>query len=221
MSGLIVSGARVEVPGVEVVTWLDDPRRAPLVTDGKPRDAARVTGIVLHTSRGRRGVVQPGSRPSDRAELLARYQARTERQVSWHLTIDTDGTVLQQADAALWMAWHATHANGWSVGIECVQHPDTGDLWQVQADACVAIVEALCSALRIPRKTYVGADGRPYAGIVREHQEASEGGHQRPFAGVLGHRALTTNRGVGDPGDGLFAVLLAHDFEGVPVVELV
>lgn len=217
-AGLVVSGARVEVPSVvDLVTWLDDPTRAPPITDGRTRDASRVTGIVLHTSRGVRGVVQPGSRPSRRAELLALYQSRTEREVSWHLTIDTDGTVLQQADVGTWMAWHAGHANGWSVGIECVQHPDSGDLWQVQVDACVAVVEALCAALRIARRTPVGPDGRPWPALIAEHREASEGGRQRPFAGVLGHRALTTNRGPGDPGDSLFAALLAAGFEGVPV----
>lgn len=218
MTGLVVAGRRVEVPGVaDLVTYLDDPHRAPRVTDGKPRDGSHVTGIVLHTSRGRRGTVRPGAFPSTRAELLALYQSRTTRAVSWHATVDTDGTTIQQADAALWMCWHAGHANGWSIGIELVQQPDTGDLWEVQIAACVAVVEALCVALSIPRRTPVTADGRPHAGLIHEHQEASEGGLQRPFAGVLGHRALTRNRGPGDPGDAIFEALLAAGFEGVTV----
>ncbi len=216
-AGLIVAGARVPVEVPELLTYLDDPHVAPRVTDGKPRTADRVTGIVLHTSRGVRGHVRPGALPSSRAELLALYQSRTTRDVSWHITIDTDGTVIQQADAALWMCWHASHANGWSVGIECVQQPGSGDLYEVQVKALVAVVEALCGALKIPRRTPVGADGRPWPGLIAEHREASEGGRQRPFAGVLGHRALTDRRGPGDPGDGVFEALLAAGFEGVTV----
>ncbi len=218
---LVIDGHRVPVPGVpDGAAWLDDPARAPLVRDGKTRDPARVTGIVLHTSRGVPGVVRPGSRPSNRAELLARYQANTERDVSWHLTIDTDGAVIQSCDTASWMAWHAGHANGWSVGIECAQHPDTSDLWQVQVASLVAVVEVLCRELRIPRRVPVGADGRPFAGVVRAWQEASEGGRQEPWAGVLGHRNLTTHRGPGDPGDALFEALLAAGFEAVPVAAI-
>lgn len=215
---LIVAGQRIPVPGiVDGATWLDDRHRAPPVTDGKPRTADRVTGIVIHTSRGVRGHVRPGALPSSRAELLALYQSRTTRAVSWHITIDTDGTTIQQADAALWMCWHASHANGWSVGIECVQQPDSGDLYEAQVAALVAVVEALCRALKIPRRTPVGADGKPWPGLIAEHREASEGGRQQPFAGVLGHRALTDHRGPGDPGDDVFAALLAAGFEGVTV----
>jgi len=214
---IIVAGGLTPVEAPEVITYLSDPHVAPRVTDGKQRTREKVTGIVLHTSRGVRGHVRPGAFPSKRAELLALYQSRTTRDVSWHLTIDTDGTVIQQADAALWMCWHAGHANGWSVGIECVQQPDTGDLWSVQVDACVAVVEALCGALGIARRTPVGRDGKPWAGLIHEQQEASEGGLGRPFAGVLGHRALTRNRGPGDPGDVIFDALLARGFEGVTV----
>lgn len=215
---IVVARQHIPVPGVpDGATWLDDRHRAPPITDGRARDAERVTGIVIHTSRGVRGHVRPGALPSSRAELLALYQSRTTRDVSWHFTIDTDGTVIQQADAALWMCWHAGHANGWSVGIELVQQPGSGDLYEVQIASMAAIVEALCGALRIPRRTPVGADGRPWAGLIAEHREASEGGRQRPFAGVLGHRALTDHRGPGDPGDDVFAALLARGFEGVTV----
>jgi hypothetical protein len=215
---LVIGGKRVPVPGItDGATWLDDPARAPRVTDGKPRDASKVRGIVLHTSRGVRGSVREGARPSSRAETLALYQARTEREVSWHLTVDTDGTVLQQADAALWTAWHASHANGWTVGIECVQQPDSGDLYRVQVVALVAVVEALCGALAIPRRVPVDAHLRPLAGPVRAWQSAGEGGRGEKWPGVLGHRNLTKNRGAGDPGDGVFEALLAAGFEAAVV----
>lgn len=214
---IIIAGGLTPLEAPEVITYLSDPHAAPRVTDGKARAREKVCGIVLHTSRGVRGRVRPGALPSKRAELLALYQARTTRDVSWHFTVDSDGTVIQQADAALWMCWHASHANGWSIGIECVQQPDSGDLYEVQVETCANLVEVLCAALAIKRRTPVGANGKPWPGLIAEHREASEGGRQQPFMGVLGHRALTSNRGPGDPGDAVFEALLARGFEGVVV----
>lgn len=215
MSALVIDGKRVAVPGVtDLATWLDDPKRAPPCTDGRPR-RGKVTAVVVHTSRAARGVVRPGARASVRAELLARYQTRTERNVSWHLTIDTDGTVLQQADLVRWTAWHAGHANEWTVGIEMVQHQDTGDLWQVQIDATVAVVGTICDALSIPRRIPVDASGAPRKGQVRAWQPKSEGGRAETWAGVLGHHHLTTNKPDGDPGADIFRALLAAGFDGV------
>lgn len=212
--GLIIDGARVPVPGVRVCTWRDDPKRAPRVTDGATRTVKPVA-IVLHTSRGVRGVVRDGARASTRAETLALYQTRTAREVSWCATVDTDGDVLQQCDAATWTCWHAGHANRWTVGIEMVQHPDTGDLWRAQVDATVAVVRVLCDTLGIPRRVPVGADGRPVVGVVPSWQSAAKGGAATRWPGVIGHRHLTTDRGPGDPGDAIFEALLAAGFAGV------
>ena len=76
--GLIIDGKRVPVPGVRVVTW-EDEARVPRVAKGERRDASDVTAVVLHTSRGKVGRVVPGSRQSDKALRLARYQARGKR----------------------------------------------------------------------------------------------------------------------------------------------
>lgn len=216
-AGLIVGGVRVPVAGVSVVTWQDDPKRAPKVTDGRARTAAP-TAIVLHTSRGARGTVRPGSRPSTIEDKLALYQARTTRQVSWHITTASDGDVLQQADARDWTCWHAGHANGWTVGIEMAQHADTGDLWQVQVDATVAVVEALCGALAIPKRVPVTAAGDPFSGVVKTWQSVAAGGKAERWGGVIGHRNVTADRGPGDPGDGVFSALLAAGFAGAVVM---
>jgi len=213
---VIVGGKTHDVPGVELVTWADDPRRAPLVTDGRTRLRAP-TAIVLHTSRGAVGGVREGSRASTQAERLARYQASTARDVSWHLTVDTDGTVLQQCDLSSWMAWHASSANGWTIGIECVQHPDSGDLWTVQLDALVRVCDSVCSVLQIPRTVPVDASGRPHSGVVRAWQERSEGGRGERFSGLVGHRNLTRQRGPGDPGDAVFESLLRAGYSGALV----
>lgn len=212
--GLIINGARVPVPGVRIVSWLDDPKRAPHCTDGKPRPAGNVSAVVLHTSRGRRGVIREGSRRSDKAERLARYQTRTDRDVSWHLTVAADGEVFQQADLATFMCWQASHANGWTWGVECAQDADTPDLTRAQVDALVAVVAAACDAMGIPRRVPVNADGRPVAGVVKAWQSRKQGGDQKAARGVIGHRNLTTSRGPGDPGDPIFEALLAAGFVG-------
>lgn len=216
--GLVINSRRVVVPGVNVVTWLDDAKSAPKITDGRPRGTP-TTAVVLHTSRGKRGNVQPGSKPSTRAELLARYQARTERQVSWHLTIDTDGDTFQQEDLSAWMAWHVEEANGHTVGIELVQHPDSGDLWQVQLDACVQVVTAICDTLSIPKRVPTDGEGAPWSKPVPAWVMRKYHGPGQKWPGVLGHRHLVpdTVRGPGDPGDAIFRALLKAGFEAYDV----
>lgn len=217
--GLIIAGRRVEVPGVNVVTWEDDAARAPKITDGHRRDPSKVLAFCLHTSKGRRCSVKPGARPSNRAELLARYQARTERDVSWHLTVDTDGDVLQQEDLATWMAWHVEEANGWTVGAELIQHEDDHSLWEVQVAAAASVVEATCAALSIPRRVLVGPDGAPWVKPVPALVMKKYRGPGQRWAGVLGHCNVVpdTVRGPGDPGPWAFAELLRRGFEAVDV----
>jgi hypothetical protein len=212
--GLIIDGRRYPVPGVRVVTYLDDPQRCPRVTKGSARLASAATAVMLHTSRGRSGVIVPGSRVSDKAAKLVRYQVRTERKASWCITIGSAGDVWQQCDAATFATWHATVANPWSVGIELAQDRDTPDLTQAQVDACVAVVRVLCEALRIPLQL-PAIGGAPVNGVVRAWQSRKQGGDARAVSGVLGHRNVTTSRGKGDPGDGIFRALLAAGFAGV------
>lgn len=212
-AGLVVFGRRVPVAGVEVVTWLDDPHRAPHVAQGSVR-ADRPTAIVVHTSRGRRGGIVE-ARVSDKADKLARYQARASTHVSWHITIGAAGEVLQQCDAGSWMAWQASHANRFTVGIEVAQDASTPDITRAQVRSLAAVVAALCDALAIPRRLPVAGAGVPLAVPVRAWQPRKQGGEQHPFAGVVGHRNLTTSRGPGDPGDPLMLALLAAGFSGV------
>ena len=223
---LIVAGVRWPVPSVEGASWLDDPKRAPPATDGVARAAHKVRALVIHTSRGASGgKLRPGGQASTLAETLARYQASTSREVSWHLTIDSDGTVLQQADLATWTTWHASHANSWTVGIELVQHPDSPDLWQAQMAALVAVCDAAAVALAIPRRLLLDAGGapllRPVRGLLspaaRSRDGALLGGRGERWAGALGHCHLVPShvRGPGDPGPLPFEALLRAGWSGL------
>lgn len=209
---LIINGQRVAVPGARITTWLDDSKRAPPITDGRSITAPP-RAFVWHTSKGIlcRAAV-PDAIPSTHAETLALYQSRTTREVSWHLTVDTDGDVLQQADPARWMCWHAGGANAWSLGAEMVQRDATGTLTAPQIRAAADVTDAVCLALAIPRRVLVGPDGAPWTRQVRDLQSTRAGGRGLTWAGVIGHVHLTTDRGPGDPGPLIFAELIARGY---------
>lgn len=205
---LVIDGQRIETPGLETISWLDD-HRVPRVTDGRRRVPQATRAIVLHTVHGKLGALSDApSVPSDRAERYARYQASTTREVSWHLTVDTDGTVVQSADVASWTCWHATSVNGWTVGVEMVQEAD-GTLYRLQLAAVVALCDLLCARLGIDRRVPARA-GVPIVGVVPRLT-----GHDGPWSGVFGHRNQTTNRGPGDPGSHVFLALMAAGYAGV------
>ena len=205
---LVIDGQRIETPGLETISWLDD-HRVPRVTDGRRRVPQATSAIVLHTVHGKLGgLSEKASVPSNRAERYARYQATTSRDVSWHLTVDTDGTVVQSADVASWTCWHATSVNGWTIGIEMVQEAD-GTLYRPQLAAVVALCDVLCAHLHIDRRV-PARNGVPIVGVVPRLT-----GHDGPWSGVFGHRHQTHNRGPGDPGDYPFLALLAAGYLGV------
>lgn len=206
---LILDGVLLTLPGVETRCYADDPA-IPQATDGSRRRKADVAGVVIHTVTAHpyQPPVLPGSRPSEHAERLARYQANTARKVSWHYTVDTDGTVVQSADVASWTCWHATAVNGWTVGIEMVQEAD-GTLYRPQLAAVVALCDVLCAHLHIDRRV-PARNGVPIVGVVPRLT-----GHDGPWSGVFGHRHQTHNRGPGDPGDYPFLALLAAGYLGV------
>ena len=210
--GLIVNGVRVPVPGVRVTTWVDDPKRAPPITDGRSITAPP-RAFVWHTSKGILcRTAAPDAIPSTHAETLALYQSRTTREVSWHATVDTDGDVLQQADPARWQCWHAGGANAWSLGAELVQRDATGTLTAPQIRAAADVTDAVCLALAIPRRVLVGPDGTPWTRQVKDLQSAKAGGRGLTWSGVIGHVHLTTDRGPGDPGPLVFAELIARGY---------
>ncbi len=210
--GLIIDGVRVPVPGVRVTTWVDDPKRAPPITDGRAI-TKRPIAFVWHTSKGILcRTAAPDAIPSTRAEDLALYQSRATREVSWHLTGDTDGDVIQQADPARWQCWHAGGANAWSLGAELVQRDATGTLTAPQIRAAADVTDAVCLALAIPRRVLVGPDGTPWTRQVKDLQSTKAGGRGVVWSGVIGHVHLTTDRGPGDPGPLIFAELIARGY---------
>lgn len=218
---LVLGGNSYPTPGRDTKSWLDDPRLphigASRRDDGEARTRDEVRSIVIHTTKGKLGPLLTSTPPrSEKAESLARYQSRTERDVSWHATVDVDGTVVQSADPDVWECWHAGRVNGSTVGVELVQLDDRA-LYAEQLDAAVWLVATLCDRYGIPHTIPVGPDGRPWAGIIPELMKAPEGDSGKSWSGVYGHRNCSRRRGAGDPGDHVFAALLAAGFAPVPL----
>lgn len=210
---LILDGQKIPTPGLETVSWLDDPK-VPQATDGNPRKMW-IRAIVIHTVKGMLGKLKPGIKPSTRAETYAKYQANTSRDVSWEYTVDTDGTIIVSNDPIKRYTWHAGAVNAFTLGIEMVQDDD-GALYEGQMEVMVKFLDVLTRELAdrghpIQRQIPMTGDGKPVRGIIPRIQDASLA---RNVVGIYGHRNQTKDRGPGDPGDHVFEYLLRAGYKG-------
>lgn len=204
---IVLGGQRFDVPGVVTVSYLDDPQRVPRTTDVNPRRVPPQM-ICAHTTSGLRGSVLQGcAASSDTAFSFARYQAVTDREVSWDFTVGRDGTVTWSNDPLVSYTWHATTVNPRSIGFEMAQDPD-GTLYACQIEAAYKVIVFLCAALSIQAQTPT-VGGVPDSGVI---PRVESGGAD--VVGIIGHRNVTTNRGPGDPGNAIFDKLLSERFAG-------
>jgi hypothetical protein len=204
---------KLDTPGLETISWLDDPK-VPRTTDTNPR-TLWIRAIVMHTVHGKVGRLLPGIKPSTRAETYAKYQANTSRNVSWDYTIDTDGTIVVSNDPIRRFTWHATDVNPYTVGIEMVQD-DNGDLYEGQIAATVKFLDFLTRTLAdynhpIQRQVPMTTAGNPVKGIIAR---ITDDAAAKSVVGIYGHRNQTSNRGPGDPGDYIFEALLKANYKG-------
>lgn len=214
---IVLDGEKIETPGLETFCFLDTEHKVPRATDGKPRRQPP-SCIVIHTVSGKTGDLIKEAPSSERAEAFARYQASTPRDVSWHFTVDVDGTIIQSCDAYAWWCWHAGHVNPWSIGIELVQESN-GDLYAPQMATLEKLVTLLCDRIRIPKSVPVDAAGSPMLHVVKSWRSFAAGGQEERFAGVLGHCNVTLAKPVGDPGVFPFVELLKAGYQGVVIPE--
>lgn len=214
---IVLGGQKIETPGLETVSWVDDPK-VPKATDTNRR-TMWIRAIVMHTVHGKVGNVRPGNAPpSTRAEVYAKYQANTSRDVSWDYTIDSDGTIVASNDPMVSYTWHATSVNPWTIGIEMVQESN-GDIWEGQIMAVVKFLDFLTHELAkrghpIQRQVPMTADGKPVRGVIPRIENASDA---KSVVGIYGHRNQTTSRGPGDPGDHIFDALLRAGYKGMNI----
>jgi hypothetical protein len=113
---------------------------------------------------------------------------------------------------------YAESSNLWSIGLEMFQRPD-GGIYQATIDATAKLCMALCDALAIPAQI----DSRSYAETPLPRMEHGAGRLRDntggpDVVGIMGHRDNTGERGRGDPGDAIYAELLAAGAEPLDFV---
>lgn len=217
--GLIIDGRRYPVPGVRIVSWLDDPR-VPKAAHGAPRSSADVLASIVHTSRGKDARITRETGSPAKGLRVARYLGRRNaRQVSAHFVVAGDGTVYQIADCGNWRTNNAGTTNNFVCGGEVSQDDDGPSLTRAQVAAFVATMHVIHDVLRIPKRIPM-IEGRHVIEDVKAWLSRKSGGEQRAFSGCAGHRNTSASRGEGDPGDPLMEALRASGFVGATPAEM-
>lgn len=219
MSGLVISGKEVEVPGLRVVNYKDDPTlRLKQGEDGVKRRAPakgkvpRVQSIGHHTTGGipggkdlRRQSIIPGAGTgTDGGRRIVDQWNRDARCAGAHLVVDHDGVAYCLADLVDEETFHATTINAVSIGIENVQGHAHAELYEDQIHASIRLTLFLTALLGIQRQI-------PSVYRRRPHMRLAAGGAD--WYGVFGHRDQSDNRGEGDPGNYLMDCLATAGFE--------
>lgn len=219
MPGLVIGGKEVEIPGVKIRNFKDDPKLALRVgrpegnNDGKTRTAP-VTLVVLHTTKGIPGgkdkrpqVIKPGMGPDTNAgERTAQFWALDPTPSGTHLVVDHNGDVFCLADLMTVCAYHAgqSDVNNRSVGIEIYQGSQA-DLYEGQLHVVLLVVNCITEFFGIQRQIPDFYRNRPVPRL--------DAGGGRDLVGVVGHRDVSDARGQGDPGDAIMQVLADGGYE--------
>lgn len=219
--GLLIAGTLAPVPGLEVIppASAGGPAWAALSAgDYRARPTTWVRQIIVHTTKGMwPQTVRAGAGPRGSAQVVADFWRGDPVHSAAQLVVDQDGSVVCLCDLAESQAYHAEGSNPWSIGIEMYQLAD-GSIYQATLDAAAVLICALTEDGRhfdVPCQIPRG----PYANQPTPRMERGTGPARRnigapTMTGVFGHRDNTSERGRGDPGDAIFALLeTAHGFE--------
>jgi len=220
---LIINGKRYGVTGYAGISFLESPSvKLMSRSDWRPRPPDKwIRGIVVHTRMGLPVYVRAGRGPNLGWDtVLAKRFSADDRQASCHIAIDADGSYACLADLRTVATYHAGHVNEITVGIEMYQGND-GSVFMSTLESCVAIVDVLTRVLGIQRQYPLEkghcqrlASPTPGASIQTKLAYKKGGGRGLDFVGVYGHRNVTNNRGLGDPGNEIFDLLKAAGYEG-------
>lgn len=208
--GIIISGKALEVPGLTIQNYKDVPKFKLKTNDGRPRPDTWVRAIVLHTTRGIPGgkvrtpqTILAGQGPNHRRdEKVSLMWSLDNRKAGAHLICDSDSSWVCTCDLARTAAYHAGTNNKVTIGIEIYQEP-TGSLYYDQLRSVVTMVDFLTRAFGIQRQVHLPYLGRPV------HRPSN--GHD--MVGVYGHRDISSRRGLGDPGEAIYDLLVDAGYE--------
>lgn len=219
MPGLIINGQVVEVEGLNIINYIDNPSLRLNIpgNNGRLRRADEtVRAITLHITGGpddkkyrdaQEDYIKPGFGPSGKAIGIINYWKKNVT-AGAHIVLDFDGTIYCVADLNKAVTYHATCVNWCTIGIEQCRGTD-GYMYEDQLQTTVKLVDALTRLFRIQRQFH-----KPYRAYKPVSRLTSKGGAGRTFYGVFGHRDQTDGRGPLDPGDPIFTRLEAAGYEG-------
>lgn len=201
MPGLLIDGAIVPVPGVNVINTSDAAWAHLSREDGTPR-MVRPNKIILHkTLADDPERVVLGLGPLGHPQRTAEAWAADPTQSGAHLVAGAE-LVACLADLVRFEAYDANQANLGSIGIEHCEEQG-GYVRQATLDNGVAVIGVICARLGIqlqyPRLPY--HEGQPL-------KRFGNGG--RDLVGLFGHRDVTDRRGRWDPGDAIWGLLAAR-----------
>lgn len=213
MGTLWINDAPLDVPGLRLVSFHDDPALELTPEDERPRgdaDPAEPHAIVVHTSQGYPDPQHPAAQvvrdgagpPGNYGRRLSDVERGDGRHAGQHFSIDFDGATYQHADPVRTVAYHAGVVNRHAVGIEIRQGTDAS-LWTASFAACVLLCDALTAALPIPRQFCAGPGPYP----LRRLAAMNDGGDGRAGAdayGLYAHFHQTSERSPGDPGEAVW-----------------
>lgn len=226
MSGLLVAGRIVPVPGLTIVNPRDA-SFARLSSGDYMLRQGRANKCIWHTTKGiwpQR--VLPGKGPAGMPKRVADFFFNDPLHSASQFVLGLDGVLLQLGDAALIAAYHATTSNETSVGVEVCQLGD-GSIYQAQLDSIRILAPALAEVLDFAHQ--VCSDDYVEGHII---ERLKDGG--RDCVGHFGHRDQSwkfpwqmtpeqrvrypdgyAGRGRGDPGD--FVMQAVRDSDAEPL----
>lgn len=212
---LVFNGREIPVIGVISASFLDDPSYG--FTNKKDFTKRRTapTSICIHTRLGIKDQKIVPAQDRDWDRIVAKRASADDRAASWHISIDSDGSFVCHLDIIRDQAYHASHMNARSVGIEIYQDTD-GGISEESLQTCVKICDVLTRELGIQRqfvKENKICSRLASSNSANKHTYVSGGKEGKDYYGLFGHRNCTRNRGVGDPGDLIWDRLRSAGYE--------
>jgi len=209
--GVIIKGTDIEVPGLVIQNFKDDPKLGLKRNDGRKRPNTWIRGIVLHTTKGIPGGrdkrpqdVRPGLGPdTKRDEKVAKMWSLDSRNAGAHLIVDFDASWVCTCDLQEFAAYHAGNVNDVTIGIEIYQG-GKAQLYEEQLASVVTMVDFLTKTFSIQRQVHW-----PY-----KRRAIDRGLHRgMDMVCVYGHRDCSNRRGEGDPGNAIIQMLIDNGYE--------
>lgn len=200
MSGLLIDGRLVPVPGYEIISPNETPWAHLSAEDGRVRSNRPQQAILHKTIADNPEVVLAGRGPHGGDEDVARMWAKDPRSSAAQNVTACDGRTVCLADLARVSSWHDGNyqSNLLAYGHE-MKEVKGGGVYQATLDACLEITLVATALLGIQWQCPIRyVDNKPL-------RRFANGG--RDLVGIFGHRDVSDSRNRWDPGDAIFEML--------------